>query len=90
MPISNATRDSIVALQKEAAVFGARLGNLEATFAAHDLTQVRERLARLEERTEKLLIERETTGNRLFQVGVAILTAQFALIVAVIAAVIRK
>ena len=52
--------------------------------------RVEPRLVAVEEKVAELAKARDTTGNRLFQIGVAILTAQFALIVAVIAAVIRK
>lgn len=69
MAISNVTRDSIVALQQEAAVFDARLGIVEADLVRHDTALMRERLAKLEERADKLVKDRDESSRHCVQVA---------------------
>lgn len=67
-----------------------RLSNIEKELDRHDLLDMQARLRVVEDRVAELAKARELAGNRLFQIGVAILTAQFALIIAIISVFLRK
>ena len=64
MAVSNATRDSIANLQKEAAVFSERLATVEKSLDRQDIVLLRERLAKLEERSDKLVRDRDESSRR--------------------------
>ncbi len=97
MATNPSTAAQIAALQKDAAILAERLQNQEGVLQRHEqspdqheLTSLREFRARAEVQLEELLKARDLTGNRLFQIGVAILAAQFTLIATLLALVLRK
>ena len=67
-----------------------RLSNIEKGLDRHDLLDMQARLRVIEDRVAELAKARELWGNRWFQIAVAILTAQFALIIAIISVLLRK
>lgn len=88
---SKPTLTQLVAdFQTEAALANQRLQAQEKALDQHDLFGLRERLARVQTKVEELAKARDTSGNRLFQIGVAILAAQFTLIGTLLAATVRK
>ncbi len=83
---SKTLTDLVRELQVDNTVFREKVGALEKTADAN--ADLRERPARAEAVIEELTKTRDVSGTRLFQIGVAILTAQFGLIITVIGALV--